>query len=101
MLLTARCRGTRSDQALLDYFAARSVNAPVGISSVFHQCNLGITTYVMMFDMPSSEFLVVLADGHVYPNISRIIFEKKKSGNPSLDMSGNGSSETVYDEALN
>ena len=28
-------------------------------------------------------------------------FPKKKSGNPSLDMSGNGSSETVYDKALN
>jgi len=32
-------------------------SAPLGILSVFHQWNLGITTHVMMFKMPSSEFL--------------------------------------------
>jgi len=41
-----------------------SVNAPLGISSVFHQCNLSITTRVMMFEMPSSEFLRRFGDGH-------------------------------------
>jgi len=34
-----------------------SVNAPLGISLVFHQWNLDITTRVMTFDMLSSEFL--------------------------------------------
>jgi len=76
MLLTARCCGTQSNQALLDYFAARSVNAPLGISSVFHQCNLGITTRVMTFETPSSKFCVVLVDGDMLPKISRI--SKKK-----------------------
>ena len=32
-------------------------SAPLGILSVFHQWNLGITTHVMMFKMPFSEFL--------------------------------------------
>ena len=72
MLLTVRCRGTRSNQALSCYFAAHSMNAPLGISSVFHQCNLGISTRAMMFEMPSSEFYVVLVDGDMQLKISHI-----------------------------
>ena len=71
-LLTGRCCGTQSSETLLDYFTARSVNAPLGISSAFYRCNLGISTPVMMFEMPSSEFYVVLVDGDMQPKIFRI-----------------------------
>jgi len=53
-----------------------SVNAPLGISLVFHQWNLGITTRVMMFKVPSSKSLRCSSLwSHVVKNL--LYFDKK------------------------
>ena len=50
-----------------------SVNAPLGSPWVFRRWNLGITTRVMMFIMLSSDFYVVLADGHDNTNLTMTV----------------------------